>query len=84
MDEMAIRQQVEWDGKKLRGYVDYGTEIDDDGVPVAREALTFLVVGINHSFKLPVGYFLIDGLSGTQRANLIIQWLMACFCAEFR
>ena len=75
MDEIAIRQQVEWDGKKLRGYVDYGTGIDDDGVHVAREALTLLVVGINHSFKIPVGYFLIDGLNGTGRANLIVQCL---------
>jgi len=35
---------------------------DDDSMPVAKEALTFMVVGVNDSFKVPVGYFLIDDL----------------------
>jgi len=75
VDEMAIRQQIEWDGKHMTGYVDFGTGIDDDSVPVAREALTFMIVGVNCSFKIPVGYFLIAGLNGTEKANLINQCL---------
>lgn len=62
MDEVAIRQHVEWDGKKYHGYIDMGTELDHDCLPVAREALTFMVVAVNGSWKLPVGYFLIAGL----------------------
>ena len=65
MDEVAIRQHVEWDGQKFQGYIDMGTGLDDDGMPIAKEALTFMVVGVNDSFKVPVGYFLIDGLGGT-------------------
>jgi len=75
MDEVAIRQQLEWDGKRFCGYIDMGTGIDDDTMPLAKEALTFMVVGFNHCFKLPVGYFLIAGLGGTERANLVNQCL---------
>lgn len=76
MDEIAIRQQVEWDGKRYQGYIDMGTGLDDDGMPLAKEALTFMVVAINDSFKLPVGYFLIAGLGAIERANLVKQ----CLC----
>jgi len=41
MDEMAIRRQVEWDGKMYTGYVDFGSQVDDDSLPVAKEALVF-------------------------------------------
>ena len=75
MDEVAIRQHIEWDGSKFVGYIDMGICLDDDRVPVAKEALTFMVVGVNDSFKLPVAYFLIDGLGGTERTNLVNQCL---------
>jgi len=75
IDEVAIRQHVEWDGQKFQGYIDMGTGLHDDGMPIAKEALTFMVVGVNDSFKVPVGYFLIDGLGGTERANLVKQFL---------
>ena len=34
-----------------------------------------MVVDVNDSFKVPVGYFLIDGLGGMDRANLVTQYL---------
>ena len=34
------------------------------------------VVALNSNWKIPVGYFLIAGLSGTERANLVKQSLM--------
>jgi len=64
MDEVAIRQQIVWDGNKFVGYIDMGTGLDDDSMPVAKDALTFMAVGVNDSFKVRVGYFLIDGLGG--------------------
>ena len=30
-----------------------------------------MVVGVNGCFKIPVGYFLINGMSGSERANII-------------
>ena len=66
MDGIAIRQQVEWDGKKCHGYIDMGTELDDDRLPIAKEALVFMVNAVNGSWKLPVGYFLISGLGAQE------------------
>lgn len=75
MDEMAIRQQVEFDGQKFCGNCDLGDNIDIEEHNVAKEALVFLVVGINELWKIPVGYFLINSLTGEQKANLVIQCL---------
>ena len=72
IDEMAIRKDVSWDGKKFRGYVDLGNAVkDNDSAPIAKDALVFMVVGVNETWKVPVGYFFIDGLSGKERANLV-------------
>ena len=71
IDEMAIKRHVYWDGKRYRGYVDIGNDIVDDSTPVAKEALVFMVVSINGSWKIPCGYFFIDGLSGAEQANLV-------------
>lgn len=73
MDEVAIRQVLQWDGSKYRGYIDLGTETDDDSLPMAKEALCFMIVALNDNFKIPVGYFLINGLGGVERANLVNQ-----------
>ena len=71
IDEMAIKKHVCWDGKRYRGYVDIGNDIVDDTTPVAKEALVFMVVSINNSWKVPCGYFFIDGLDGAEQANLV-------------
>ena len=70
LDEMAIKKNVSWDGTR---YVDIGSnETDeDDSLPVAKDALVFMVVAINSSWKVPIAYFFIDGLSGVERANLV-------------
>lgn len=71
VDEIAIRWHVEWDGNKFSGYVDYGTSVENDELPVAKEALTFMLNCINGNWKIPIAYFLIDGLNANERANLI-------------
>ena len=72
LDEMAIKKQVQWDGKKFRGFVDLGNGIDnDDSLPLARDALVLMVVSINSNWKVPCGYFFIDGLSGVERSNSV-------------
>lgn len=59
-DEMAIRQHIEYDGTNYYGYVDFGNNIQNDSMHVAKEALVFMVVAINNSWKLHVGYFFIN------------------------
>jgi hypothetical protein len=75
-DEMAIRKHVEWDGKKFVGYVDMGTGIDDDSAPVATEALVIMAVALNCNWKIPIGYFLIEGMTGCERSNIVNQTLL--------
>ncbi|VEN44792.1 unnamed protein product [Callosobruchus maculatus] len=76
LDEMSIRRQVEWTGSKFSGYIDIGSKIDSDILPEAKEALVFMLVCINGSWKIPVGYFFIDGLSGKEKAELVNKCLV--------
>lgn len=71
MDEMSIKKHVEWDGKRFRGFVDLGTAVDDDSVATAKDAFVFMVVSLNGAWKVPCGYFLIDSLTGQEKANLV-------------
>ena len=75
LDEMAIKKHVEWSGTKFHGYVDIGVGIQDDTTPPAQDALALMVVSMNSNWKLPVGYFLVNGMSGEERANLVQQCL---------
>ncbi|VEN56482.1 unnamed protein product [Callosobruchus maculatus] len=74
-DEMSIRKQIEWDGRKFHGYVDLGTNINSDLLLEAKEVLCFMLVCINGSWKIPVGYFLLDGLGATAKAALLTNCL---------
>lgn len=49
---MAIKRKIEWDRKKIHCYVDFGGDLDTDEVPEAKEALVFLVTGINANWKV--------------------------------
>lgn len=56
---------------KFTGYVDIGTDINSVELPEAKEALVFVLVCFNASWKMPVGYFLLDGLQAIEKANLV-------------
>lgn len=77
LDEMSIRRQIEWTGQKFSGYVDIGTKLDSDILPEAKEVLVFMLVCVNSSWKIPVGYFFLDGLTGIEKAELVKR------CLEF-
>lgn len=77
MDEVAIRQLVEWNkySNSFEGVVDLGgiseSRCAADKVQPAKEALVFMATGIEESWKIPVGYFLISGLNAEQKRNLV-------------
>lgn len=72
-----MKWQIDWDGKSSVGYCDLGQgNLDSDDVPVAKEALVFMATGNNTSWKLPLGYCLIDGISRDLKVNLINQYLI--------
>ena len=48
-------------------FVNLGMGIDDDGLPIATELLMFIVTPLNSVWKIPIAYFLIDGLSPMSR-----------------
>lgn len=76
-DEMAIREHLEWDGKKYCGLVDFGGVVDDMQVGNATQALVFMLVCINEAWKVPVGYFFINSLTSTQKTELLKQCVHA-------
>lgn len=53
----------------------YGTDTDSDSLPFAKEALTFMVIAINDTFRLPVGTFLLMALKAVERGSLVQQCL---------
>lgn len=50
--------------------------VQDDTTSVARDALVFMVMTLNINWKLPIAYFLIDGMSSRERASLVEQCLV--------
>jgi DNA transposase THAP9 len=69
IDEIHIRPHVEPDGET--GYVYNGSSDTSDAV--ATKILVFLVVALNASWKIPVGYFPIHSLTGEQKKNLVTR-----------
>lgn len=70
-DEMAIRRQSQWNPhkSKFEGFVDMGDKLTTEGnLHLAKEALVFLVSGVEEDFKIPVTYFFINSLNTEQSA----------------
>ncbi|KAL4103428.1 hypothetical protein QTP88_018805 [Uroleucon formosanum] len=78
MDEMSIKQHVHWTGTRHQGCIDFGlggkTE-EMDNLPYAKDAFVIMVVGINTSWKVPIAYYLINGISAEEKANIILNCL---------
>lgn len=58
-DEMEIRKHSQWNENKMKfdDFVDMGKRLTTQGVlPLAKEALVFLVCGITGDFKIPIAY----------------------------
>lgn len=80
MDEMAIRQMVEWNPytKKFDGTVSYqGHKESPNDVSVAKESLVFIVSSLEEDWKVPVAYFLINGLKASEKKDIVETVLSA-------
>lgn len=62
--------------------MDYGPNIECDTTKIAKKSLVFCVVCINQAWKLPIAYYLINGISSDQKRNLTMQCLTAIHEAE--
>lgn len=76
-DEMSIRRLVQWNDSKKRfmGYISHGQFVGD--IPVAKNALVFLVTGVNADFSLPVAHYFIIQLKAQEKALLIYEVITA-------
>jgi len=54
-------------------YVDMGTEVEDGSLPVATEALVLMLLSIDSSWKIPIGYFFLVGMTWKERAAMVIN-----------
>lgn len=75
-DEISLRQRIEWVADKLYDVVDVGNNVKYQSIGEAKQALVFMIVAINESWKVPIGYFSIDSIDSQTKANLIQH----CFC----
>jgi len=50
LDEMVIRQHLEFSGTKYFGRVDFGNGLGSDSLDLAKECLVFMVVSINENW----------------------------------
>eukprot|EP00794_Sanderia_malayensis_P000687 gene687-2878_t len=79
IDEITIRKHISWYGYSFRCYVDVGNGIQDDSSPVVKNALVFMAVSINGSWKVPCAYFLIGGLTTGLNNNPTAQQFTAAY-----
>lgn len=72
-DEMHIRSQVFWNLQQLEyvGFTNYGDNPDFDQKRIAKQAIVFLLNGIDVNFEFPVAYFFIDKLKKEQKKALV-------------
>lgn len=73
-DEMDIRKQILWSNqlKKYVGYISYGIKPEEQNrLPVANQALVFMLSGINQNFVFPVCYHLIRSLKTADKITLL-------------
>lgn len=73
-DEMNIRRMVQWNDskKKFIGYITHG-QFKTENIPVARNALVFLVTGLNSDFSLPIAHYFIIALNAAEKASIIVE-----------
>lgn len=78
-DEMFIRKHSQFDAakKEYLGHVTAGKPGEYQfSTPLCKEALVFMVTGIGQEFKLPIAYFLTNGLCKEEKTALINE----CLC----
>lgn len=81
LDEMSVKQEVIYNkySGQYYGGIDVGNLQDAEGKMsckndnqiMATNALVFMIVSQNESWKVPIRYFLIRGLNSVERANLL-------------
>lgn len=75
MDETAMKCNVQWlhEQKEIAGFV---TEAKDDGqFPISKNALVFMATVLGPNVSIPIAYYCVSSLNGTERAKLLTRIL---------
>lgn len=78
-DEMSIRKHSQWDASKqmFTGHITAGKPVEyETSSPLAKEALVLMVSGIGERFKLPIGYFLCNGLCAQEKSAIVKEAML--------
>lgn len=72
---MAIRQHLQWldSEKKFSGFINFG-KVDgnnSNSLPLASQAIVFLISGINMAFHIPIAFHFISKLDGIDKVILM-------------
>lgn len=79
VDEMKIRRHAQWNPTTMKfdGFVDVGRELPNQmSLPLANDALVYMISGVDEDFKIPIAYFLTNGLAKEERAAITNQILI--------
>lgn len=73
---MAIHQMTTWNGRKTMALVNESLGPKDE---VATQVYVFMLVSNTENWKIPLGFFFINGLRVEQRASLIQMCIKKCY-----
>lgn len=78
-DEISIRKQVYWCWHKADfvGFVNCGQDSESEKNSIAKQAIVFILNGVNVSMEFPLAYYFIDTLNKTQRRDLLLDIIQA-------
>jgi len=72
-DAMSIKKETVYDTKSgtYAGFVNFGTLQMEHSEAIASNCLVVMAVGLKKFFKMPVGYFLFDGIKADLQAQMV-------------
>lgn len=74
-DEMMIKKHIEWcpSSQSYVGLTYNAADTQYDELPMAKEAIVFMISGVNEFFELPVAFYFIISLTAAERTNLVMK-----------
>lgn len=77
LDEMAIRRHVQYSDaqKAFFGRITYGSRSGSNEFDIAKNAIVFMINGINKSFNIPIAFHFIKELNAAERVCLLKEVL---------
>lgn len=73
-DEISIRRNLQWIAgqSKFSGLISIVRNyINEDTIPLSKDALVYLVSGVSEDFKIPIAYFFTNGLNAGEKAAIL-------------